>query len=222
MISLNAATAIGTIVTGFLASRAQSNAASAASSAQQSAINHGMEVYQREFDALKDLFKPYMTAGTQALSGQQNLVGLNGSQAQQQAIDQLQNSPIFQSLVSDAEAGILQNASATGGVRGGNVQGALGQLRPSMLNDLINQQYNRLGGLSSIGANTANAQAGYGMNFAQATSDLLNNFGKSQAANALAQGRSQLTLIDSLGSAFGIVAPDWFGDTAKNNSSSKF
>ncbi len=56
-----------------------------------------------------------------------------GMEAQQGAISGLEGSPIFQALARQGEDAILQNASATGGLRGGNVQGALGQFRPAAL-----------------------------------------------------------------------------------------
>ena len=61
---------------------------------------------------------------------------------------------------------MLQNAAATGGVRGGNTTGALATYRPQMLTQLIDQQYARLGGLSAqgYGASSQLAQASANVN----------------------------------------------------------
>ena len=56
-------------------------------------------------------------------------------------------------MVQQGQDAILQNASAIGGLRGGNTQAALAQFRPALLSQLIAEQYNRLGGLSSLGQN---------------------------------------------------------------------
>jgi hypothetical protein len=46
---------------------------------------------------------------------------------------------------------VLQNASATGGVRGGNTQGALYELGSNTLSDVIQNQIKNLFGGASIG-----------------------------------------------------------------------
>ena len=90
-----------------------------------------------------------------SLGAQEDLLGLNGADAQGRAISQIENSPYFSGLVKQGENAILQNASATGGLRGGNTQAALAQFRPNMLAAAIDQQYQRLGGLTSLGQNAA-------------------------------------------------------------------
>lgn len=128
------------------------------------------------------LFAPYLAAGSGALNGlnqygagglaafnqQGAIAGSQGDAAQNAAIANIQNSPIFQALSKQGEDAILQNASATGGLRGGNVQGALGQFQPALLNQLIQQQFQNLGGLSSLGASSLNSLAGYGQGSASA------------------------------------------------------
>lgn len=111
--------------------------------------------------AIQDL-KPYEQAGQLAIQGQQDLIGLGGAGAQQQAIDNIANGVEMQSLTQQGENAILQNASATGGLRGGNTQQALATFRPATLSALINQQYERLGGLSTLGANTTGSIAQLG------------------------------------------------------------
>jgi len=132
---------------------------------QQYAAQTGIAEQQRQFDALVNLMAPYVQAGSgavarlapyeqagqQAFGQQQALIGLQGPAAQQQAIAALEASPQFQALQQQGENAILQNASATGGLRGGNVQAALAQFRPQVLNSLIEQQYGRLGGIAGAG-----------------------------------------------------------------------
>ncbi len=122
--------------------------------------------------------------------------GMSGQQAQQQAIAGLEGSPIFQALARQGEQAMLQNASATGGLRGGNAQGALAQFRPALLNQFIEQQFQRLGTISSAGQNAA---AGVG-NVAQSTganiANLYGQQGAAQAGNYLAQGQSMANLAN--------------------------
>jgi hypothetical protein len=141
---------------------------------QQMAMQRGIAGQQiaearRQFAAVQQVLQPFITAGNNALGplqqiqatgaeamqGQRALLGMNGTDAQGQAIQGLQNSPEMAAYVQQGENSMLQNASATGGLRGGNTQAAMAQFRPQLLAGLISQQYDRLGGLSSLGANTS-------------------------------------------------------------------
>ena len=74
-----------------------------------------------------------------------------GPEAQRAAIAGIEGGAGYQSQVQAGEEALLQRASATGGLRGGNIQGALAQFRPQMLQQEIEKQYGRLGGLADIG-----------------------------------------------------------------------
>src|SRR5688572_15655014 len=82
--SLRVAAAVGgaALVGGLASSSAQTSAANKASNAQQAAAEAGVAEQQRQFDAIQELLKPYVQAGTGALGGQQDLLGLNGGGAQ--------------------------------------------------------------------------------------------------------------------------------------------
>lgn len=166
------------------------DAASEAGQLQYQGAMAGVDENRRQFDKMVELLSPYVTAGTGALSGQQNILGLNGDGAQQGAVDAIQNSPLFQSLNQQGQSAILQNASATGGLRGGNTQGALAQFSPQLLNQMIEQQYNRLGGLSQMGQSAAAGQSSAGLQSANSISNLLQQGSAAQAGGVLAQGNT--------------------------------
>jgi len=184
--------AVGLIVGGSSLAGAgiQAYSGRKAASAQMSAAKQGRDEQARQFDALQALLKPYVDAGTPALRAQQNLIGLGGVDAQQQAIAGIEQSPMFQSIVQQGEQGMLQNASATGGLRGGNLQGALAQFRPQLLNQLIEQQYSRLGGLTSLGQNAAAGVGNAGMGYASNVGNLLAQGGAAKAGAILAGGQA--------------------------------
>lgn len=134
-----------------------------------------------------------------SLGGQQALLGLLGPEAQQQAIGGLEQSPQFQSLVQQGENALLQNASATGGLRGGNLQGALAQYRPQLLSQLIESQFSKLGGLTQIGQAAAAGQASAGLQTGANVGNLLQQQGQARAGGALAQGQAIGQIAGSLG-----------------------
>jgi hypothetical protein len=159
-----------------------------AAQTQGAAAEKGITEQRRQFDALVELMTPYVTAGEGAISQQQALIGLQGPEAQQEAIAGFEQSPLFQSLVKQGEEAILQQGAATGGLRGGNIQAALSQFRPQVLNSLIEQQYNRLGGLTSIGQSSAAGQGTSGISSASNISNLLANQGQAIAGGQIARG----------------------------------
>lgn len=205
--------AIGSVVGGITGAKQAGKAGQKAGETQAASAQAGIDEQRRQFDALVKLMTPYVTAGTgaigrlapyeqagqRAFGQQQALIGLQGQQAQQQAIAALEASPQFQALQEQGENAILQNASATGGLRGGNVQAALSQFRPQVLNSLIEQQYGRLGGIAgaglgvtgdlvNLGQASAAGQASAGLASANNIGNLLANQGAAIAGGQLAKG----------------------------------
>lgn len=194
------------IVGSVITADAASSAADTAANAQTGASNAGIAQQNKQFEAIQKLLQPYVTAGTGALGQQQNLTGLNGADAQQSAIDALQKSPAFTSAQQLGERSILANASATGGLRGGNTQAALAQFSPALLAQTINDQYARLGGLTSIGQNAAAGVGNAGMQTGNNVTQLLGQIGSAQAGNALAQGRATAGWVNGATGALGTFA----------------
>jgi hypothetical protein len=193
---------IGKVLGGITGASQSAKAAEQAGQTQAAASQAGIDEQRRQFDSLVQLMSPYVQAGTGAMQQQQALIGLQGPEAQQQAISGFEQSPLFQSMQQQGENAILQNASATGGLRGGNVQAALGQFRPQLLNQLIEQQYGRLGGLAAMGQASAAGQAGAGMQSAGNVGNLLANQAQATAGGQMARGGMQRQVFgDILGLA---------------------
>jgi len=182
-----------------ISSIAQYQAAGQAADAQTGASKRAIEEQRRQFDAMQELLRPYVEAGTGAIGQQQALLGLSGPQAQQEAIQALQSSPQFQALTQQGETALLQNAAATGGVRGGNLAGALAQFRPQMLSQLIESQYGRLGGLAQLGQASAAGTGSAGLQTGSNISNLLGQIGQAQAGQSLAQGQAVGNVANTAG-----------------------
>ena len=201
-----AAAVVGSaVVGGVMSSKAQKSAAKTAANAQIDASEKGVEEQRRQFDALQALLKPYSDAGLSGLTGQQNLLGINGTAAQQAAINNINYSPEMQTYLQQGENAILQNASATGGLRGGNTQAALAQFRPQLLNQLINQRYQNLAGMTALGQNAAAGTGNAGMQTASNISNLYQQTGAAQAGAALANGQASANMWNGLTGAIGQV-----------------
>lgn len=202
------AVAIGgaTLVGGAYAANQQKKAASSAAEAQTQSADMGIAEQQRQFDAVQKLLAPYVNAGSGAVTNQQNLIGLGGNDAQRQAIEQLKQSAQYGQLAQQGENAILQNASATGGLRGGNVQAALAQFRPQLLNQLIQQQFSNLGGIAQLGQASAAGQASAGLQTGSNIANLYGQQGAAQAGQALAQGQANANFANSLTGGIGQIA----------------
>ena len=152
----------------------------------------------------------FQDAGTDAVAQQRALAGLDGPEAQQAAMQAIQNGPQYQNMLAAGNNNILQNASATGRLRGGDTQAALGMLAPNILDQLISQQYARLGGLAGAGQNAASniaglgqgaaaGQAAQGIQTGQNVGNIYGQMGASQAGALLAQGQAQSGAVQGVG-----------------------
>lgn len=176
----------------------QSRSADKAAKAQTQSAEAANAEQARQFDAIREVLAPYIEGGADSLSAQRALLGLAGGDAQQVAVAGLAQSPQFLAMQQQGENAILQNAAATGGLRGGNTQAALAQFRPAALNSLIQQQFQNLGGLTSLGQNAAAMQGNAGMQTAANIGANLQNAGAAQAAGYLAKGAAQSQAFSQL------------------------
>ena len=169
-----------------------SQAVGQASDVQQQAAQGGIDEQRRQFDEITKILSPYTQAGAGALTAQQALAGLGGPEAERADIERISGGETYKALAQQGEEALLQRASATGGLRGGNIQAALGQFRPQLLSSLIEQQYGRLGGITDVGQASAARQAAFGQQTGANVSNLIGQRGSAQAGGILGQ-QSALT-----------------------------
>jgi hypothetical protein len=186
-----------------IGSTMQASAAGEAAGIQAGAAEAGIAEQRRQFDALQALLKPYTEAGVPALEAQQAFLGLRGPEAERAAIERISGSERFQELTRQGEEALLQRASATGGLRGGNVQAALAQFRPQVLNQLIEEQYGRLGGMTTLGQRSAAGVGAAGMETGTNVANLLAQQGAAQAGGEIGQARAYGQLFNLPGQLLG-------------------
>jgi hypothetical protein len=147
------------------AASTQARAAEAGQETQRQMFGQAQETQRQMFERTQEILRPYVEAGQaqlptlggytqagpQAFDRQLALAGLLGPQAQQSAIEQVRTQPRFGALTRSGEEAILSNASATGGLRGGNVQQSLANFRSDLLASEIEREYARFGGLAAFG-----------------------------------------------------------------------
>lgn len=203
MSGIATAIAVTGIGGALLSSSAQKGATETATAAQVQSGREAIAEQRRQFDKLQELLKPYVEAGAGALGGQEALLGLAGPEAQQEAIAALEGSPMFASLVGQGEEAILQNAAATGNLRGGNVQRSLAEFRPDVLSRLIESQFAKLGGLSSMGQASAAGVGAGGMQSGANISNILTEQGRAIAEGAMGRGTTTASTIGDITKSLG-------------------
>ena len=189
-----------TLISGMM----QADAASSAAGIQGAAAQAGIDEQRRQFDTVQKLLKDYTEAGPEALAAQQTLLGLKGPEAERAAIERISGGETYKALAAQGENALLQQASATGGLRGGNIQAALGQFRPQLLSRLIDQQYGRLGGMTSLGQASAAGVGAAGMQTGANVSNLLGQQGAAQAGAEIAQGKAFSAIPSAISGGLGL------------------
>jgi hypothetical protein len=173
---------------GIIGGNAQKSAAKKASQLQYDAAIKGIDETARQFDATRADFKPYQDLGAAAAPHLGDLTGVNGNEQQQSEIDALRNSPLYKSLYRNGEEATLQNASATGGLRGGNAEAGLYHLGEDTLSNVIQQQLSNYGGLVGIGSGASGAVGQFGAQAVGNENDLRNQGAGAKAQYQLVRG----------------------------------
>jgi len=116
---------------------------------------------QKYLDDIAAEFKPYSEIGLSALNRQAGLAGLMGEEDQNRLIAGIEADPLYQAKVRAGDEAVLRNASATGNLRSGNAQSALATQNQNLLSNEIENNYNRLAGLTGLGFQSRNSDAMY-------------------------------------------------------------
>jgi len=174
----------------------QADAAGDAAAMQAQASEAGIAEQRRQFDELQELLKPYVEAGLPAMQAQRAMLGLTTPEEQAAQIAQVQGSPMFQELTRQGEEALLARASATGGLRGGDIQGALAQFRPQMLAQQLEDRYSKLGGFTALGQQSAAGVGTAGMRTGESIAGLLAQQGAAQAGAELGKAKAYSGLLN--------------------------
>ena len=192
-------------------SQTQKSASKRAVGAQVEAGDKAITESRRQFDKMQEVLAPFIQAGQGAVSGLGDLLGLSGPESARDAIIDIEASPEFGALTQQGEDAILANASATGGLRGGNTQGALAQFRPDLLSNLINQRFQRLSGVAQLGQSSAAGVGAGALQTGQNISGILQNQGEAVGQGFLARGNQNAQLFGDLGRFSGQALGGLFG-----------
>lgn len=189
---------IGKVVGGLTGANAAGKAATQAAATEAAAAQAGINEQRRQFDITQANLLPFLQQGQGAIRQMGILSGLGGEQELQDLIASIAAGPEFTGMVAQGEDALLQNAAATGGLRGGNTQAALAQFRPQMLSQAISERFGRLGGLAGIGSGIGSNLGNLGASNAQTIAQLLQQQGAATAGGQMARGGTQRAAFGDL------------------------
>jgi hypothetical protein len=149
---------------------------------------------QAQYQQQRQDLAPYREAGLAPLQAQGDLLGLNGQPAADAAMASFQSSPGYQFQLGQGLRAVDAGAAASGMLRSGATLKAEQTFGEGLANTDFTNYYNRLMGLSTLGANaaaggaqTANQAAQTAIGGANAQSSIYGNVASSlgTAANGL-------------------------------------
>lgn len=103
-------------------------------------------------------------------------------------------------MINQGTEGVLQNASATGGLRGGNTQTALADFRANAFNQVLQNQIANLGGAVGVGSGATGAVANFGAHTADQISSGYTSIGNSQFNSILGKQQAYNNMSDQIAS----------------------
>lgn len=169
--------------------------------ALQQGLGGALSSIGRGADIAGGVLQPFAGGGASSFAQQLALSGASGPEAQRQAIAQFSASPGQQFLQEQGQRALLRNASAIGGLGGGNVRRELVRQGIGFAQQDFGDQFNRLGFLSQIGAGAAGQQAGIAQRAGEFGGQAILGTGQDLAGGRTRAGEGIAGAIGGTGSA---------------------
>lgn len=137
----------------------QGQAGKDAADASAKGSQYAADLAHQEYEQTRQDMMPWLTAGTNALTQQQNF--LNGDYGA------ALNSPFYKASLEEGFKGLDMGATARGNLWGGGTDADRIRLGQNIASNQLQTYYNALAGLSNTGQTTANQLGSFGSNYAQ-------------------------------------------------------
>lgn len=185
---------------GWLGGNSSKKASRKAQAAGVAAETQAMNEIARQFDLTRSDYAPALSLLAPSVSALGDFAGLNGDEALQSRLGQVQQSPLLEALIRNGEEAVLQNASATGGIRGGNTQRGLADFRADAFNTALQQQLAQLGQTAGIGLGSTDSVSAFGANAAANKAQRYSNIGQINSGGILTRGGINSQMWNNAGS----------------------
>jgi hypothetical protein len=175
---------------------AERDAANAEVAGRREAIGEA----RRQFDLNRADLAPRIEAEQSALEQLLRFLGVRGADAEREAIEGFQESPGQAFLRKRQERALVRNASATGGLRGGNILTALQEQANDIASTQLGDRMSRLAGVAS--GNTAVAGANIGTNLTNSIMNQHTGIGTARATGIRGEADARRSTLARIAGAF--------------------
>lgn len=166
----------------------QRGAIGSASAAQQAAMQQSLAEQRRQYELAQNNLSPWLQAGRQALTAQQQLMGLGGDSTNQLAA--LANSPGYRFRLQQGQQALEAGLASRGGMGSGKSMAAANEYGQNFASNEYANRLNQLAGLSGTGQSTAQNMGSLGANYAQ-------NYGGTLQSGANALGAASINAANA-------------------------
>ncbi len=182
---------------GLLGGSAQKKASKKASAAMVDAMNRGIDTQNAFNQQTRQDYMPYTAAGAGAVDQLSELT--NGGMSADALSARVMSDPLYASLFGNGQEALLQNASATGGIRGGNTQRGLADFGADTMAKVYQQILSNLGSVANLGLGAQGQVTGVGQNTTNTVTNLLGQQGQTRAQDYLTRGGISAQMFNSAG-----------------------
>lgn len=177
--------------------------ANKAAKAQQKAANDAIAEQRRQFDTTQANMQPWLTAGSNALTRQQDVLDGNYTGFMQ--------SPDYLAALDAGTKQLDYGATARGNLWGGGADADRIQFGQNLATQNLNNYWSKLSGMSSAGQQTANQLSAFGQQTANNIGNAMTGAGNARASAYQQQGNAFNDLVNSGISLYG-YKNGWWGN----------
>ncbi len=180
-----------------LGGSAQKKASKKSAAAMIEAMNRGIDTQNAFQQQTRSDYMPYTTAGASAVDQLNQFT--NGGMSADALSARVMADPLYGAVYNNGEEALLQNAAATGGLRGGNTQRGLADFGADTMAKVYQQIFANLGNVANLGLGAQGAVTGVGQNTANGVTSLLGQQGQTRAQDYLTRGGISAKMFNSAG-----------------------
>lgn len=156
----------------------------------QQGYNQGRGDVSEYYGKAQGYLDPYLQSGQKTNALLANYLGVNGVDAQRQAMADFQNDPGYQQQMQAGINALDTSATARGGLYSGAAMKGIANYGQQFQRQAFNDRISALSGFAGQGQQAAGAAAGLASQTGNQLGSLAWNFGQQQAANAIQKGNA--------------------------------
>lgn len=186
------------VLGSLLGNSSNNRATESAVNAQNQGTMAGLAMQQQQYDLARKDNEPFIQSAQDSNKILRGFLGLDGEEAQQQAFSNYQQSPHVNFLQEQGNQNIIRNASATGGLGGGNVLKSLQSYGTSVAESSLGDHLNRLAAAQGSGQTAASQMGLMGQQYASSVAGANSQMGQNTASGIMSRNQNDQNTFSQL------------------------